>query len=150
MIDATVGALSERPVQQALDDASAGDGPETRVERFVRALHHVTPEVERLGRSLVRLTVDAPRSDAKGMPRRGYRRIEWIESALAPWRNQLRPAKWQRLVCALAMVVGWEALIAQRDVCGLSAAEGEELSVWVARAIVRAALSEETGRAAGR
>ena len=150
MIDATVGALSERPVQQALDDASAGEDPDARVERFVRALHHVTPEVERLGRSLVRLTVDAPRSDAKGMPRRGYRRIKWIESALAPWRNQLKPAKWQRLVCALAMVVGWEALIAQRDVCALSAAEGEELSVWVARAIVRAALSEETGRAAGR
>ena len=150
LIDATVGALSERPVQQALDDASAGEGPEARVERFVRALHHVTPEVERLGRSLVRLTVDAPRSDApKGTPRRGYRRIEWIESALAPLRKRLKPAKWQRLVCALAMVVGWEALIAQRDVCGLSAAEGEELSVWVARAIVRAALREETGRAAG-
>jgi len=150
LIDATVGALSERPVQQALDDASADEGPDARVERFVRALHHFTPEVERLGRSLVRLTVDARPSDtAKGMPLRGYRRIEWIESALAPLRNQMGPAQWRRLVCAVAMVVGWEALIAQRDVCGLSAPEGEELSVWVARAIVKAALSEETGRAGG-
>jgi AcrR family transcriptional regulator len=147
LLDATVGALSERSVQQALDDASADERPDARVERFVRALHHVTPEMERLGRSLVRLTVDArPSEAAKGMPRRGYRRIEWIESALAPWRNQLDPAQWRRLVCALAMVVGWEALVAQRDVCGLSAAEGEELSVWAARAIVQAALSEITAR----
>jgi AcrR family transcriptional regulator len=145
LLDATVGALSERSVQQALDDASADERPDGRVERVVRALHHVTPEMERLGRSLVRLTVDArPSEAANGMPRRGYRRIEWIESALAPCRNRLDPAQWRRLVCALAMVVGWEALIAQRDVCGLSAAEGEELSVWAARAIVRAALSEIT------
>lgn len=41
------------------------------------------------------------------------------------------------------MVIGWEALIVQRDVCGLSAAEGEELSVWTARALLRAAVREE-------
>ena len=40
------------------------------------------------------------------------------------------------------MVVGWEALIAQRDVCGLSPSAGEELSVWAARALVRAAMNE--------
>jgi hypothetical protein len=54
-------------------------------------------------------------------------------------------------VGALAMVVGWEALIVQRDVCGLSAAEGEELSVWAARALVLATLAEtRTPRRAGR
>ncbi len=50
--------------------------------------------------------------------------------------------RWRRLVCALAMVVGWEALIVQPDVCGLSASEGEELSVWVARTLLRATLRE--------
>ncbi len=44
------------------------------------------------------------------------------------------------------MVDGCESLIVQRDVCGLSVAEGEELSVWAARALVSAAL--EDGRAA--
>jgi AcrR family transcriptional regulator len=146
LIDATVGALSERPVQHALDGAAPDDDPAARVEGLVRALHHVTPDMERLGRALVRLTVDAP-ADGDGMPRRGYRRIEWIESALAPWRGRMDRARWRRLVCALAVVVGWEALIAQRDVCGLSAAEGEELSVWSARALVRAALEETRGSA---
>lgn len=139
LLDATVGALSEAPVQRALDAAPAGDDPDARVERLVRALHHVTPDVERLGRSLIRLTVDAD-APAERAPRRGYRRVEWIEQALAPWRDRLDRSTWRRLVCALSMVVGWEALIVQRDVCGLSAAEGEDLSVWAARALVHAAL----------
>jgi AcrR family transcriptional regulator len=147
LIDATVGAMSEPPVLRALENASTIADPDAQVERLVRALHHVTPELERLGRSLVRLTVDADANPGDaGTPRRGYRRIEWIESALTPWRDRLDRPGWRRLVCALAMVVGWEALIAQRDVCGLSVAEGEELSVWAARALVQAALADAGAR----
>ena len=152
LIDATVGALSQESVDRAIVTGAedSGDGGqhdvEERVERMVRALHRVTPEVERLGRSLIRLTVDSPAPTGRDVPRRGYRRVEWIESALSPWRARLGPARWRRLVAGLAMVVGWEALIVQRDVCGLSAAEGEELSVWAARALLRAALQDERKR----
>jgi AcrR family transcriptional regulator len=150
--DATVGALSEAPVREALERAPRGEDAAARVERLVRALHDVTPEMERLGRSLIRLTVEgSTAARAKDAPRRGYRRIEWIETALAPWRHRFDPGQWRRLVGALAMVVGWEALIVQRDVCGLSAAEGEELSVWAARTLVRATLAEtREPRRAGR
>jgi AcrR family transcriptional regulator len=150
LIDATVGALSQASVDRAIAQAAEGENDEARVERMVRALHHVTPEVERLGRALIRLTVEAKAQpsrdgdgDGDGMPRRGYRRIEWIESALSPWRERVDPTRWRRLVCALAMVVGWEALIVQRDVCGLSPSEGEELSVWAAYALLRATLQDE-------
>jgi hypothetical protein len=71
--------------------------------------------------------------------------VEWIESALSPWRERLGPARSRRLVAALAMVVGWEALIVQRDVCGLTASEGEELSVWAARALLNATLQDVRG-----
>ncbi|MDG4885456.1 TetR/AcrR family transcriptional regulator [Mesorhizobium sp. WSM4884] len=142
LLDATVGALSQASVDRAIEQAS--DDGEARVEHLVRALHHVSPEVERLGRSLIRLTVDTNGTQAeKGLPRRGYRRIEWIEQALSPLRDGLAPGRWNQLVRALAMVIGWEALIVQRDVCGLSAAEGEALSVWAANALVRAALEDE-------
>ncbi|TIQ33353.1 MAG: TetR/AcrR family transcriptional regulator [Mesorhizobium sp.] len=140
LLDATVGALSQASVDRAIEQAS--DDGEARVEHLVRALHHVSPEVERLGRSLIRLTVDGAPAE-EGVPRRGYRRIEWIESALAPLRDGMAPDRWNQLVRALAMVIGWEALIVQRDVCGLSAAEGEALSVWAANALVRAALEDE-------
>jgi AcrR family transcriptional regulator len=150
LIDATVGLLSQEPVDRAIEAPAGEQDAEARVERMVRALHHVTPEVERLGRSLIRLTVEASGPLPDGMPRRGYRRLEWIESALAPWRGRLDRARWRRLICGLAMVVGWEALIVQRDVCGLSIADGETVSVWAAQALVRAALEEKAPAAARR
>jgi len=140
LIDATLGALSQAGVDRAIEGDAGGSTVEDRVERAVRALMHMTPDVERLGRALIRLTVDP--QPGRPVQRRGYRRIEWIESALAPWRDRLDGASWLRLVCALAMVTGWEALIVQRDVCGLSPREGEELSVWVARAILRETLKD--------
>jgi len=147
LLDATVGALAQSSVDRAVAPASNDEDVETRVERMVRALHHVSPEVERLGRQLIRLTVDAGADPARtDMPRRGYRRVEWIETALAPLRAHIGPARWRRLVAALAMVVGWEALIVQRDVCGLTASEGEELSVWAARAFLRATLQDIDAR----
>ena len=137
-----VSSVSMR-VGRAIADGPPGEGGAARVERMARAMQHVTPEIERLGRALVRLTVDANAPQRRdGLPRRGYRRMEWIESALAPLRDRLDPAAWRRLACALAMVVGWESLIVQRDVCALSVEEGEELSVWVARALVTTALAE--------
>ena len=72
-----------------------------------------------------------------------HRRIAWIEAALAPVRDQLDPARFERLVHALAVVMGWEALIVERDICGLDAAGAEELSVWAARALLEAVLREE-------
>jgi AcrR family transcriptional regulator len=146
LIDATVGALAQSPVDRAVAPAAENEPVEARVERMVRALHDMPPEVERLGRRLIRLTVeDGATASADDVPRRGYRRIEWIESALAPWRARIGPARWRRLVSALAMIVGWEALIVQRDVCGLSAKEGEALSVWAADALLQATLRELAG-----
>lgn len=143
LLDATVGALSQARVDQAIEQASSGAADaRARVAAMARALHHVGPEVERLGRALIRLTVEPPAGAAGPTPRRGYRRIAWIETALAPWRERLPPAVWTRLVNALAMVIGWEALIVQRDVCALDSAEGEALSLWVVEALLDAALRE--------
>jgi AcrR family transcriptional regulator len=144
LLDATVGALSQARIDQAIARASSADGDAAaRVEAMVRALHHVGPEIERLGRALIRLTVEqAPHPHAATTPRRGYRRIEWIETALSPWRNRFAPAAWARLVNALAMVIGWEALIVQRDICALDEPQGEALSIWVVRALLDAALRE--------
>ncbi|HWK09250.1 MAG TPA: TetR/AcrR family transcriptional regulator [Vicinamibacterales bacterium] len=141
LIDATVGALSQAPVERAMDDDAAAADVDGRVERMVRALASATPEMERLGRALIRLTVEGGSGQLarEGLPRRGYRRIEWIESAVGSLRKELGPKRFRRLVNALAMVVGWEALIVQRDVCGLNAKAGAELSLWAAKALLSAA-----------
>jgi AcrR family transcriptional regulator len=143
LIDATLGALSQAQVDRALQLPELTDDVDGRVEAMARALQGMSPEVERLGRSLIRLTVEThPPDKSDGSPPRGYRRLEWIESSLAPLRDRLDQQRFERLVAALAMVVGWEALIVQRDICGLTPAQGEELSVWAARALVQATLAE--------
>jgi hypothetical protein len=126
--------------------ADDGDG---RVEAMARALQSISPEVERLGRSLIRLTVESnatagPVAAAQGgsPPRRGYRRLEWIERSLDPLRGRIDDRRLDRLVAALAMVVGWEAVIVRRDICGLTSAQGEELSIWAARALLHAARAD--------
>ena len=57
LLDATLGALSQSEVDQVLEPAELVDVGD-RVEAMARALQGMSPEVERLGRSLIRLTVD--------------------------------------------------------------------------------------------
>jgi regulator of RNase E activity RraA len=57
-------------------------------------------------------------------------------------RSRLSAAEFERLVSALAMVVGWEALIVLGDIRGLSEKEQLDTALWTARTLVRAALEE--------
>jgi hypothetical protein len=109
---------------------------------MIRALAAISTETLPLGRSLIRLTVDAPRDDEDGAPVRGYRRIGWIERALEPLRGSLDDPAFERLVSALAMVVGWEALIVLRDLRALDPDEQLDVSLWAAQALIRAALDD--------
>ena len=140
LLDAAVGMLTTAEVDAALQR----DGnPADRAATLARALTLISPEVEHAGRALIRLTVGRDDDAARdGRPRRGYRRVEWIEEAVEGAREQLGDAAFERLVTALAMITGFEAVIVQRDLRGLTAAEGAEASAWAARALVNAALAE--------
>jgi AcrR family transcriptional regulator len=141
LLDATLGLLSQAAVEEAIDAADAGGDAVERVAAMVRALSSMSTETLALGRSLLRLTV-APTDGAEAPnPRRGYRRVGWIERALEPLRPRLEPPAFERLVSALAMVVGWEALIVLQDVRGLSPQEQLDTSLWAARALIGAALA---------
>ena len=135
LIDATLGLIGGAAVAQA-----EGDDAESRLERTVRDLQRNAVETEELGRRLIRLTIDG-KCEADG-PVRGYRRVEWIEGALEPVCEQLDEATFERLVSALTLVVGWEALVVLRDVRGLDAGAAEDVSAWAARALLQAALAE--------
>jgi AcrR family transcriptional regulator len=98
-------------------------------------------------RTIIRLTMEQRQAEATdGVPRkaplRGGRRVEWIETALTPVREQLGAARFQRLVSALAVLVGIDALLVLRDIRGLDRAEIEAVSRWAARALLRASLAE--------
>jgi AcrR family transcriptional regulator len=147
LLDATLGAIARTTIDAALEDSEDDGDVEARVERIARAIQRGASETEQEGRTLLRLTAYAPNADqAPEHQRRGYRRVEWIERMLAPLRPRLDRKRFERLVSALVMVLGWEALIVQRDVRGLDAGESEALSAWAARALVRAALDEQAAR----
>jgi AcrR family transcriptional regulator len=150
LLDATLGMLSQAAVDEAIDAADTHAGTDgdasARVAAMIGALTTTSAEMLPYGRQLIRLTVDAPPAGDAASPRRGYRRVAWLERALEPLRPRLEPAAFERLVSALAMVVGWEALIVLGDVRGLDTDEQLDVSLWSARALVRAAL-EEAGTA---
>jgi AcrR family transcriptional regulator len=109
-----------------------------RIEALVRATQQGFAATERLGRTIIRLTVGAGES-TPGKPRRGYRRVEWIERALEPMRDELEADQFERLVSALTLTIGWEAMIVLQDTRGLAAKEAEDVCVWTARALLAAA-----------
>jgi AcrR family transcriptional regulator len=113
-------------------------GAPERLEAMVRAVQSRAGDSEQLGRTIVRHTVGAKEME-DGQPRRGYRRVAWIEDALAPARAGLADEAYERLVSALTLLVGWEALIILRDIRGVDAGEAEDICAWAAGALLNAA-----------
>lgn len=139
LVDASLGLISEAETDRTMEPA--GDDAEERIAALAKGTMSMSEEVERLGRRVIALTADTPEPQGGG-PRRGYRRIGWIERALEPVRPRLDPAAYERLVSALAMVIGFEPLLVARDTRGLTSEQAAEVSTWAARALVRAALEE--------
>ncbi len=133
--------------------ATAGDGsPEAAavaLAEAARRFQRLSAETEAHGRRILRLTLERAGDEPGPGPRRGYRRVEWIEGALAPWRERLSAPAYERLVSALSLLLGWEALIVLRDVRGAKAEEAAALSAWAAGLLVRAALEEGGADPAG-
>jgi AcrR family transcriptional regulator len=137
-LDAAAGLLSV-DVDAALARTDSTD-PHERLRVLVDELYASMEQSLPLGRKIVKLTVEAPAAPAAGGPRRGYRRVGWLEWALEPVRDRLGPQPFEDLVSALAMVVGWEAFIVLLDVRGLAPAVARTLTLRTAATLVDAAL----------
>jgi AcrR family transcriptional regulator len=127
-------------VERDIDGGSPDDGVATRVDRLVNALHDLTVNNERLLRRMIRFTIDRGQIEP-GVPPRPSRRLEYVEQALEPLRDQLAPDDYERLVHAMAVVIGIEARIVLRDICGLDDNRILETERWAAHAILAAALT---------
>lgn len=141
LADAALGLAADSFMEADLAASREGDDVEERVAALAHAFARHHNQFEHLGRTIIRLTIDAPPGPGDG-PRRGGRRMDWIETALEPARDRLSPAAFDRLASALAMVMGWEAMLALWDIRGLSGRNAEEVTVWSARSLVRAALAD--------
>lgn len=138
-------------INSLLEQSAPSDDPVVRLDAVVQALQQVTIEQEAAFRTLLQLSLEAHAHgeqvrETAGEQLRGGRRIGWIEEALASLSNlfERHPATFRRLVAALSLCMGIEALIVLRDVCGLEANEAVEVSRWAAQALLQAGLHEAT------
>jgi AcrR family transcriptional regulator len=142
LVDATSGLLSQRTIEPLLDSPQFPTDPLQRVDLFAESLLDIAPEALPLARRILRLTVDTELPPDAA--RRGYRRVEWLGRVLEPLRAELSEEQFERLMSALSVVLGWEAMIVLRDSRGLDWAEAERVIRWAARTLVTAALHEAT------
>jgi AcrR family transcriptional regulator len=132
-------------VDEILSTVESVDDPALRLDVAVRTLQQKTVEQEAGFRALLRFSLEQPFEQTDGpepgVPgRRGARRLDWIEQALAPIWDDLDSQTRGRLLGALSLCMGIEAVVALRDVCGYSAEEAVEISRWTAQTILRTVL----------
>lgn len=140
-----------REVDMVLDALAPTDAAEVRLDAVVQAIQERTVRQEPGFRALLRLSLDQVlnESEAQEGPelRRRGGRPDWIGLALAPLWTDLDEQMKERLLGALSLCMGIEALVVLRDVCGYSPEQAVESSRWAAQAILRAGLDEALGRA---
>ena len=136
ILDASMGALADRDIEAEFEPDTGAD---ERVATIVDTLYDHAEEWLPLGRRMVALTAMDPPPDG---PKRGQRRVDWIERAVQPLRERLTDEQHDRLVSSLSIVLGWEAMIVLQDIRGHVPEREHEVVAWTARSLVRAIVEE--------
>ena len=134
-----VRPVMEEALAAAPEGLTEGD-LEKRLDTLVRSMQQLAVKNEHLLRTVIHLTV--LEKTAPGTRPRGSRRVDWIEMAVGSLKSRLGKAAYARLVSALSLITGTEALIVLRDIRGLSETQAIQMSCWMARAVLRESLRE--------
>jgi AcrR family transcriptional regulator len=136
-------------IDRELEENTLPEDSETRLEMLIDALQKRIIDKEPAFRTMLRLSLEqAPQEEEQNgvgstpFRLRGGGRVRWIEKALASVEGRLEVRSYKRLVAALSLCMGIEALVVLRDICALEAQEAEEVSRWAAQALLKAALGE--------
>lgn len=121
--------------------------PVARIDAVVRAVTEFQLADEAVWRGVLRASLDrwfgqADIAEDERVPIRGNTRVDMARVALAPLQDSLPPDALERLINAVVMVFGVEAMITTRDACGLDPAAATEVMSWAAQSLVRAAIAE--------
>lgn len=131
-------------VEPAPTDAGPAEAV-ARVDRLVGEVFRMIVAHESLFRALLGTS-----TMGDSTMRRAGRRVGWLRAALAPLEPRLPPAAFDRLVNALALLTGVEALVVLRDICEVDAEEGEAVLRWAASTLVAGALGVAPDIGSGR
>jgi AcrR family transcriptional regulator len=134
LIEVAVQA-AHRDLPPALKEAP-GDAA-TRWDIVCREIFDMVLASEVLMRTMLQVTQEEWLANREsGLDLRQGRRLEWIEAALKPLRVRLEPAQFDRLLNALAALVGIEPYVALRDVCKLDSDAALTTLQWAGRALI--------------
>jgi AcrR family transcriptional regulator len=138
VIDSSLG-----PVRALADDAL--DGRARVRDLFVRTFPRFK-EFEPQLRAAAQLALEQWALERAGLleevPYRRGHRIRILEHAIAPLAPQLPPPVRQRLHHALSVVYGIEPYCILKDIWGLSDRQTERVALWMADALIDAALRD--------
>jgi AcrR family transcriptional regulator len=130
------------PDADALFADTSSDDPVARLERVDTALHDIVLANEPAMRMMLVHTLQSGMRRAEegsDLPVRQNRRLPLIEAALAPARQEFKPAALKTLSQALALIMGTEGMVVVKDVLQLNDAEARKVKRWAIRALVQAA-----------
>lgn len=126
------------------DDIFAGEtsnDPVKRLNKADTALHEMIIANEVPLRLMLAHSLEqrAKGVEAGDLPVRQNRRTPLIEAALEPVRGQFKPAHFDTLCAALALVIGTEAMVVFRDVLQLDDENALRVKRWMIGALTAAA-----------
>jgi AcrR family transcriptional regulator len=131
------------PVQRAVPQE--GD-PKQRLHELLDRTYSRFAEYEPHMRAALQLALEHQSLEAAGLleeePFRRGQRTEILATTIAPLKSKLKPAAYQRLLKALAVVYGIEPMVILKDICGASDRETEAVVRWMMDALVDAALRQ--------
>ena len=121
------------------------DGP-SRVRDVFEQTFPLFQAFEAQMRAAVQLSLEQWAQERAGLleeePYKRGHRVRILGSAIAPLSDVLEPAAQMRLHQALTVVYGIETYMVLKDIWGLSDRAVEKVALWMADALVNAALSE--------
>ena len=138
VIDASLG-----PVRSFSDDGLAG---RERLHQLFKKTFPRFKEFEAPLRAAAQLSLEQWALERAGLleeePYRRGHRVGILEHAIAPLAAELPPAVRDRLHHALSVVYGIEPYVVLKDIWGLGDREVERIALWMADALVDAALRD--------
>jgi AcrR family transcriptional regulator len=150
----TQGALISEAVDEVLVRAGAWEerfagpgGLAERVERYMSQTGGLVRDNEALMRGSLLLSLQQwaklqAGEDLGEEPIKRGGRLQGIDTALEPFKEQLDAETLRRLAIAISVVVGIESRVVMHDIWDLDDDEAEQMMRWMARAFVKAVEAE--------
>lgn len=144
---ALVHAVVDAGLGPILEWHSASDNAEARMQDLLALSMPRIAEFQATFRAALKLALEQwarRRAGTLGEEppfKRGHR-VEMVQQAIAPLRQTLGEAKFERLAQALSLSYGLELLLVLQDIWGLEFDEAQGVAEWTASALIRTAIAE--------